>query len=85
MGEQIDIKCSDIKEHVEYLSGGNAQKVAPARAIFSATDILILNHLTRSVDVGAKEDIYHVIRDLSEQGIAVILLGDTLTKVSVWQ
>lgn len=75
---KLDIKCSGIKEHVEYLSGGNAQKVVFARAIFSATDILILNHPTRGVDVGAKEDIYHVIRDLSEQGIAVILLGDTL-------
>lgn len=76
--DRLEIKCSGIQEHVEYLSGGNAQKVVFARAIFSATDILILNHPTRGVDVGAKEDIYHIIRDLSEQGIAVILLGDTL-------
>ncbi|MCP4402098.1 MAG: sugar ABC transporter ATP-binding protein [bacterium] len=76
--EKLGIKCSGIKEHVEYLSGGNAQKVVFARAIFSAVDVFVLNHPTRGVDVGAKEDIYHLIRDLSEQGGAIILLGDTL-------
>ncbi len=75
---KLGIKCSSIKEPVEFLSGGNAQKVVFARAIFSATDVLILNHPTRGVDVGAKEDIYHIIRDLSEHGVAIILLGDTL-------
>lgn len=76
--KKLEIKCSGIKEHVEYLSGGNAQKVVFARAMFSAADVFILNHPTRGVDVGAKEDIYHLIRDLSEQGGAIILLGDTL-------
>ena len=75
---KLGIKCSGVKEQVEYLSGGNAQKVVFARAIFSATAVLILNHPTRGVDVGAKEDIYHIIRDLSAQGLAIILLGDTL-------
>ncbi|MCP4362033.1 MAG: sugar ABC transporter ATP-binding protein [Chloroflexi bacterium] len=75
---KLGIKCSSIREHVEFLSGGNAQKVVFARAMFSAADVFILNHPTRGVDIGAKEDIYHLIRDLSEQGAAIILLGDTL-------
>ncbi len=76
--EKLEIKCSAISEHAEYLSGGNAQKVVFARVIASSSDILILNHPTRGVDVGAKEDIYNLIRNISAEGVAVILLGDTL-------
>ncbi|MDD3142326.1 MAG: sugar ABC transporter ATP-binding protein [Lachnospiraceae bacterium] len=74
----LGIKCSSVNEHVEYLSGGNAQKVVFARVIASGTNIIILNHPTRGVDVGAKEDIYNLIRDISQKGMGVILLGDTL-------
>lgn len=76
--EKLNIRCSNLKDQVSRLSGGNAQKVVFARAISSACDILILNHPTRGVDVGAKEDIYRIIRNISKAGIAVILLGDTL-------
>jgi len=75
---ELDIKCSDINEYAELLSGGNAQKVVFARVISSDADIIILNHPTRGVDVGAKEELYTLIRKLSSNGIAVILLGDTL-------
>jgi len=76
--KELGIKCSGIHEHVEYLSGGNAQKVVFARVIASASDILILNNPTRGVDVGAKDEIYALIRQIAAQGVAVILLGDTL-------
>lgn len=76
--QELDIKCADIDEHAELLSGGNAQKVVFARVISSEADVIILNHPTRGVDVGAKEDLYSLIRKLSSNGIAVILLGDTL-------
>ncbi|NRF95105.1 sugar ABC transporter ATP-binding protein [Paenibacillus frigoriresistens] len=76
--ERLGIKCSGIKEEMNRLSGGNAQKVVFARAISSTSNIIILNHPTRGVDLGAKEEIYSLIRDLSEKGVAVILLGDTL-------
>lgn len=76
--KELGIKCSGINEHVEFLSGGNAQKVVFARVIASAADVLILNNPTRGVDVGAKDEIYALIRQISAQGVAVILLGDTL-------
>ena len=60
------------------LSGGNQQKVVFARALASQSDILILNHPTRGVDVGAKEEIYSLIRQMVAEGKSVILLGDTL-------
>ena len=74
----LGIKCFSIKDLLNRLSGGNAQKVIFARAIVGGCDVIILNHPTRGVDIGAKEDIYNLIRDISEKGTSIILLGDTL-------
>jgi ribose transport system ATP-binding protein len=76
--KRLNIKCSSYSESVNQLSGGNAQKVVFARLLASGAQVLILNHPTRGVDVGAKEDIYSIIREIAENGISVILLGDTL-------
>jgi ribose transport system ATP-binding protein len=76
--ETMKIKTSGPEELVMQLSGGNQQKVVFSRALASEADVLILNHPTRGVDVGAKEEIYDLIRNMTEQGKAVILLGDTL-------
>jgi ribose transport system ATP-binding protein len=76
--QHMRIKTSGPRELLIRLSGGNQQKVVFSRALASACDVLILNHPTRGVDVGAKEDIYTIIRDMVSQGKAVILLGDTL-------
>jgi ribose transport system ATP-binding protein len=75
---KMGIKCAGIDERVDRLSGGNAQKVIFSRVISSGCKILILNHPTRGVDVGAKEDIYKAVRDITNEGKSVILLGDTL-------
>ncbi|MDR3337087.1 MAG: sugar ABC transporter ATP-binding protein [Treponema sp.] len=72
------IKTSGPRELLIQLSGGNQQKVVFSRALASACDVLILNHPTRGVDVGAKEEIYTIVRNMVSQGKAVILLGDTL-------
>ena len=74
----LRIKTSGRKELLMQLSGGNQQKVVFSRALASGADILILNHPTRGVDVGAKEEIYALIREIVLKGKSVILLGDTL-------
>lgn len=76
--ERLKIKCTGVKALMQSLSGGNAQKVVFARVLQSDCMILILNHPTRGVDVGAKEEIYSLIRDITAEGVAVIILGDTL-------
>jgi ribose transport system ATP-binding protein len=76
--QQMRIKTSGPRELMIQLSGGNQQKVVFSRALASKSDVLVLNHPTRGVDVGAKEEIYATIRDVVSQGKAVILLGDTL-------
>lgn len=76
--ERMRIKTPGPKALLMQLSGGNQQKVVFSRALASECDVLILNHPTRGVDVGAKEEIYGLIRDIVNLGKAVILLGDTL-------
>jgi ribose transport system ATP-binding protein len=76
--EDLKIKCENCEQPIENLSGGNAQKVVFARVLSTKAKILILNHPTRGVDVGAKEEIYEIIRDATSRGIGVILQGDTL-------
>lgn len=76
--KKLRIKTSGKEELVIQLSGGNQQKVVFARALASQADIVILNHPTRGVDVGAKDEIYSLIRDMVAEGKSVILLGDTL-------
>jgi ribose transport system ATP-binding protein len=76
--KDLAIKCSSVDQRVASLSGGNAQKVVFGRILESDADILLLNHPTRGVDIGAKEEIYSLVRKLTEAGKSVILLGDTL-------
>ena len=74
----LSIKCAGVMQRVSNLSGGNAQKVIFARVLDSECPILILDHPTRGVDLGAKGDIYALIRDITEKGFSVLLMGDTL-------
>ncbi|MCL2864711.1 MAG: sugar ABC transporter ATP-binding protein [Lachnospiraceae bacterium] len=80
--KKLNIKTNGGDELVIQLSGGNQQKVVFSRALVSEADVLILNHPTRGVDVGAKEEIYNLIRDIVAEGKSVILLGDTLEECS---
>ena len=76
--DKLSIKTNGPKELIMSLSGGNQQKVVFSRALASGCGIIILNHPTRGVDVGAREEIYSLIREIVAQGNSVILLGDTL-------
>lgn len=76
--KEAGIKCTGPKERIVQLSGGNAQKVIFARALESGCKILILNHPTRGVDVGAKQEIYRLVREMTAAGHAIIVIGDTL-------
>ena len=60
------------------LSGGNQQKIVIARWLTAHSHIMILDHPTRGLDVGAKEEVYDMIRNLSAEGVAIVLTSDTL-------
>ena len=60
------------------MSGGNQQKVVLAKWRSGGSDILLMDHPTRGLDIGAKEDVYDMIREMSDQGVGIILVADTL-------
>ena len=60
------------------LSGGNQQKVVLANWRSGGSDIMLLDHPTQSLDIGAKEDFYEMIRDMSAEGVGIVLVADTL-------
>ena len=60
------------------LSGGNQQKAVMAKWLNSDVKLLVLDHPTRGVDVGAKDDIYRLVRKLAREGIGMIVMCDTL-------
>ena len=63
------------------LSGGNQQKVVLARWLCREPKILVLDNPTRGVDAGAKEEIYRLIRDLTDRGVAIVLITDELLEL----
>jgi ribose transport system ATP-binding protein len=78
---RLKIKTPSPGTMVGSLSGGNQQKVVLAKWRVAGVRVVILDHPTRGIDVGAKEDVYELIRDMTGEGLAVILLGDTLEEV----
>jgi ribose transport system ATP-binding protein len=75
------IKCSGRKQLCSELSGGNQQKVVFAKWMYTHPRFLILDEPTRGVDVGAKKEIYSIINELAENGVAVVLISSDLPEV----
>lgn len=75
---RLKIRTPDIKTLCLNLSGGNQQKVVLAKWLNAKAKILVLDHPTRGLDVGAKEEVYELIRTVTSEGVAVILTSDTL-------
>ncbi|MEM1401358.1 MAG: ATP-binding cassette domain-containing protein, partial [Pseudomonadota bacterium] len=70
-----------LEQSVWQLSGGNQQKVVFARALAGAPSLLLLDEPTRGVDIGAKLEIYSLIRDMSQKGCAVVLASSDLPEI----
>lgn len=79
--KDIRVKTDDHHHPVQTLSGGNQQKVALAKWISTHPKVLILNGPTVGVDIGAKYDIYQLLRDLAATGVAVLVASDDLAEV----
>jgi galactofuranose transport system ATP-binding protein len=73
--ERLNIKASSPDQPVGELSGGNQQKVLLARCLCTEPKILILDEPTRGIDVGAKAEVQQLISELSEQGLAVLMIS----------
>lgn len=79
--EQFAIKAPSLDSELQYLSGGNQQKVYLAKWMDTQPEILILDEPTRGVDINTKKDIYHFIHSLTEQGKAVIIISSEMEEL----
>jgi ABC-type sugar transport system ATPase subunit len=73
--ERLAIKLRDPEDAITTLSGGNQQKVVLARWLATDPKVLLLNDPTRGVDINAKRDIYRLLLDLADAGVAVVMLS----------
>jgi ribose transport system ATP-binding protein len=76
--KRMAIKAPSANALCLNLSGGNQQKVVLSKWLASKVRVFVLDHPTRGVDVGAKEEVYELVRDLASQGISFLLIADTL-------
>ncbi len=81
MKQELDIRCSSVRQIADKLSGGNQQKVVIAKWLASGSEILILDEPTRGVDVGAKTEIHRIIRSLANQGKGILIVSSDLPEI----
>lgn len=78
---QLQLKYSSLGEKVLNLSGGNQQKVVISKWLLSNCDIFIFDEPTRGIDVGAKEEIYNIMRRLTDEGKSIIMISSEMEEV----
>jgi len=75
------IACRGPRTDVATMSGGNQQKVIVARWARTCRSVLILDEPTRGVDIGAKQEIYRIMHDLADAGIAILMISSELPEI----
>ena len=78
----LSIKLRNETQYVKELSGGNQQKVVIAKWLAMTPDILIMDEPTRGIDVGAKEEIYALMRQLADSGKSIIMISSEIAEVT---
>lgn len=77
----VALKSRGLKQSMETLSGGNQQKVVFARWLVGSVDVLLLDEPTRGVDVGARSEIYRIVTELAQQGMAVVMASSDMPEI----
>jgi len=81
MVKRLGVRTSGPNQAVKSLSGGNQQKVVIAKWLGIEPNVLILDEPTRGVDVGAKKEIYSIINELAEKGVAILMISSELPEI----
>jgi inositol transport system ATP-binding protein len=81
MMQALRIKAASPDQLTQDLSGGNQQKVVLAKVLLADPEIILLDEPTRGIDVGAKFEIYKLIKELAAQGLAVLLISSELPEI----
>ncbi len=81
--KKLNIACPDENQKVMNLSGGNQQKVVLGKWLYTESHILIFDEPTRGIDVGARDEIYHLIDDLAKAGNSILIISSDLPEIMV--
>ncbi len=81
LAEQVNLRPRNIDRPIRYFSGGNQQKAILSRWLNANSEILIFDEPTRGIDVGAKQEIYHLMEALAQQGKAILMVSSELPEV----
>lgn len=79
--DRLRIKTPSYEQLLKNLSGGNQQKVILAKVLAAETDIIIFDEPTRGIDVGAKQEIYHLMNELVEQGVSILMISSEMEEL----
>ncbi len=79
--KKLNVKATSYKQEVRRLSGGNQQKVVIAKWVANQADVYIIDEPTRGIDVGAREEIYNIIKELLKKGGSVIMISSDLVEI----
>jgi ribose transport system ATP-binding protein len=79
--ERLDIRAASLEQKTIDLSGGNQQKVVLARWLAARCRVLLFDEPTRGIDVASKAEIYSLLGELVERGVAVLLISSELTEL----
>jgi ribose transport system ATP-binding protein len=79
--DKLRIATPGVNQQVQYLSGGNQQKVVLAKWLASHSRVLIFDEPTRGIDVGAKVEVYNLMNSLVENGVAVIMVSSEMPEL----
>ncbi len=79
--ERLDVRCQDLDQPAQTLSGGNQQKIVLARWLMRDAAVLLLDEPTRGVDAAAKETIYHLLRDLAAAGKSLVVVSSEVLEL----
>jgi len=81
MVKKMNIKVGNIEDLALSLSGGNQQKLLIARWLLVNPRVLIVDEPTRGIDVGAKQEVYYILRELAKQGMGIIVISSELPEI----
>ncbi len=79
--QKLNIKTDSMEKETAKLSGGNQQKVVFSKCLFADANLLLLDEPTRGIDVGAKSEIYHIIRELAKEGKSIMFFSSELPEI----
>jgi ribose transport system ATP-binding protein len=79
--DKLKIATDSTEKEASKLSGGNQQKVVLSKCLFADADLLMLDEPTRGIDVGAKSEIYGIIRQLSKEGKSIMIFSSELPEI----